>query len=219
MSTGTTPIFPDYADVTIPTTIAPLNFKVNSESSKVKAIFQAKDVKLEIMGMEREIMIAPQKWRNLIENAEDRPIKVTVFSSNNGEWEEHYSFKINISSDPIDPYLVYRLIEPGYELWHKMGIYQRSLSDFKETVVYENENTGHNCVNCHTPNNRNPEEFLLHMRAKHSGTILAKDGIIKKLNTNYSDKIKGLVYPSWHPNGEYIAFSVNDTKQTFHAND
>lgn len=219
LSTGTTPIFPDYADVTIPATIAPLNFKVNSESSKVKAVFQAKEVKLEVMGIDREIMIAPQKWSNLIENAGEKPIKITVFVSKDGEWEEHYGFKINISKDAIDPYLVYRLIEPGYELWHKMGIYQRNLSDFKETVVYENENTGHNCVNCHTPNNRKPDEFLLHMRAKHGGTILVKDGIVKKLNTNYTEKIKGLVYPSWHPNGEYIAFSVNDTKQTFHAND
>jgi len=31
--------------------------------------------------------------------------------------------------------------------------------------------------------------------------------------------MSALVYPSWHPSGKYIAFSVNDTKLAFHIND
>ena len=34
---------------------------------------------------------------------------------------------LNVAADPVDPYLVYRLIEPGYALWNKMGIYQRGM--------------------------------------------------------------------------------------------
>ena len=47
-------------------------------------------------------------------------------------------------------YLAYRLIEPGYELWNQMGIYQRNLEDYKQSPIMENKYSGQNCMNCHS---------------------------------------------------------------------
>ena len=51
------------------------------------------------------------------------------------------------------------------------------------------------------------------------GTILVDGDKIEKLNTKTKETISALVYPSWHPSGKYVAFSVNTTKQAFHLND
>ena len=37
------------------------------------------------------------------------------------------------------------MIEPGYELWNKMGIYQRHITDYEQTPIIENSLTNHNC--------------------------------------------------------------------------
>ena len=42
---------------------------------------------------------------------------------------------------------------------------------------------------------------------------------VEKLNTKTDKTISNLVYPYWHPEGRYIAFSVNRTFQSFHAAD
>lgn len=57
------------------------------------------------------------------------------------------------------------------------------------------------------------------MRETFPGTILVDGDKIEKLNTKTKETISPLVYPSWHPSGKYVAFSVNTTKQAFHLND
>ena len=57
------------------------------------------------------------------------------------------------------------------------------------------------------------------MRETYPGTLLIDGDKIEKLNTKTEQTISSLVYPSWHPSGKYVAFSVNNTKQGFHAND
>ena len=119
----------------------------------------------------------------------------------------------------MDSYLAYRLIEPGYELWNQMGIYQRNLEDYKQSPIMENKYSGQNCMNCHSFCMQNPDKMLFHMRDKYSGTYLIDGDKIEKLNTKTDQTISPLVYPSWHPSGKYVAFSVNQTSQSFHAND
>ena len=38
-----------------------------------------------------------------------------------GKWTRYADIKDTISNEPIDEYLVYRLLYPGYELWNEMG--------------------------------------------------------------------------------------------------
>jgi len=64
---------------------------------------------------------------------------------------------------------------------------------------------------------QDPEQMLFHMRDAHAATFILRNGTIEKLNTKTPQTISFLVYPSWHPSGKYVAFSVNKTGQVFHA--
>ena len=74
-------------------------------------------------------------------------------------------------------------------------------------------------MNCHSFCMQNPEKMLFHMRETYSCTLLIDGDRVEKLNTKTDQTLSPLVYPSWHPSGKYVAFSVNKTKQAFHMND
>lgn len=206
-------IYPDYEGVTVPPNIAPLSFMIHTKEKEVKTVLHVSGYSVSVKG--KEVSVSPRKWKKLLLSGDT--IRVDIFNCKEGEWKPFHSFPICVSKDEIDPYITYRLIAPGYEVWNRMGIYQRCLSSYDESPIYENNTATHYCVNCHTTNQGNPEQFLFHQRP--GGTILAKDGVIKKLNTHYNDKVQSLVYPSWHPSGDYIAFSVNKTVQSIHSCD
>ena len=208
-------IFPDYRNVTIPVDIAPLSFYVNlpEVNENVQVLLCTRTKQLNRRG--KEVRFSSLEWRELVTS--DSVMNVYIQKKTDHLWNCVDSFKIYISSDPIDPYLSYRLIEPGYEVWGNMGIYQRCLANYEEDAIFENSRVKEICVNCHATNQGNPEEYIFHQRPKPAGTILVKDGVVSKLNTDYSEKIKTLVYPSWHSSGKYIAFSVNKTVQAVHS--
>lgn len=61
--------------------------------------------------------------------------------------------------------------------------------------------------------------MLFHVRmTENAGTYIWSNGEMDKLNTKTPQTISPLVYPSWHPSGKYVAFSVNGTELTFYAN-
>jgi hypothetical protein len=122
---------------------------------------------------------------------------------------------MKVSSDPIDNYISYRLIPPGYEGWKEMGIYQRDLETFEETAIIENKSTNYNCINCHSYCMQEPDKMLFHVRSEFDGMILIQERNIEKINTKTDSTIGPFVYPYWHPSGKYIAFSVNKTMQNF----
>lgn len=43
------------------------------------------------------------------------------------------------------------------------------------------------------------------------------DGKREMLDTKTDSTLSAGVYPYWHPSGKYIAYSVNNTRQSFHA--
>jgi Tol biopolymer transport system component len=55
------------------------------------------------------------------------------------------------------------------------------------------------------------------MRGEHGGTIIYKDHKLSKINTKTSQTLANGMYPAWHPSGKYIAFSVNNIVQSYHA--
>lgn len=213
-------IFPDYVDVTIPSEIAPLRFKlrhapeeaiVSISCGEEKIVCEASD--------EKGFLIDEKQWNEMLEASVGKELEVKVYEKKGDHWQMYLPFHWSVSSDSMDSYLVYRLLEPGYEIWNEMGIYQRRLADFEETAIISNHLTGHNCINCHSFPNQDPNQMVLHMRGKGGGTYLFQSGDITKLNGKVSEKIPSLVYPSWHPSGDYIAFSTNQTRQAFHFND
>lgn len=209
-------IFPDYREVTIPFNIAPLNFKMkkNAEAIAVQ-IENSKGEKIQVKG-KMHVEIPARKWADLLSESKNEKIKLKVFAKEKGKWTEYAPFSISVSADPIDHGLAYRLIAPGYEVYSKMGIYQRELGTYRQDAIIENTLLTGSCVNCHSFRQTNPDDMSLHIRGKKGGTVLMNNGEVKLLNTKTPKTISNFVYPFWHPKGDYVAYSVNKTKQVFH---
>ena len=211
-------IYPDYKEVTIPVNVAPLNFGLRDAVEDAVAVFSFQEHSISVWLKDSTFQIPLKAWKELLQQAKGKSLEVSVSVNEEGKWMGYKAFDIYVASEPMDAYLAYRKIAPGYELWKNMGIYQRNLETFDESPVLENRQTNQNCMNCHSFCNRQADRFLFHMRQKLGGTYLVKDGTVEKLNTETPETISSLVYPSWHPEGRFVAFSTNITKQFFHPN-
>ncbi len=211
-------IEPDYSAVTIPSNLAPLNFRINHTSGKYIARFYDNEgTDFLISSADGNIMIPQKKWKRLISTSGSKDIFIDILGKTESGWEKFNTITNHVVSDPVDRYLVYRLIEPGYETWNKMGIYQRDIETFGETPVMLNSVSGGNCMNCHSFSNNNSNTMMLHLRGENAGTIIYRDQKLVKINTKTDSTIAAGVYPNWHPSGGYIAYSVNNIVQSFHA--
>jgi len=211
-------IYPDYKEVTIPANIAPLNMSLTGLEDAQLIIEDETGASFQVQLRKGAFDIPQDKWSQLLNENKGKKIKLTVCKPIEGKWQALTPFYIYIAQEPIDKYIAYRLIPPDYELWNKMGIYQRNLESFDESAIYENTIGDYNCANCHSFQSGDPKQFMFHTRETHPGTLVFKNGQIEKLNTKTDKTISFLVYPYWHPDGRYIAFSVNSTRQAFHAN-
>ena len=182
------PIFPDYTEVTVPEGIAPLAFRM-ADGRKFRA---------EQRRSGDTLWTTVRAWRR----GERRGTR-------------YAPFPIYVSHDPVDPYIAYRLIEPGYESWHNMGIYQRELASYDETPVVTNRANNLGCVNCHTFQGGSPERMLFHARGRGGGTVFADGGRVSVLNLSEVGPHRQGTYPAWHPGGRYVVFSSNTTRQCF----
>lgn len=212
-------IFPDYKGVVIPVNIAPLDFNVQGVSgSRLMLVVEGGDESFSVKGKDGCFEIPSGKWSSLLEKSQGHDIKFTVCQKEGKQWIAYKPFSMTVSPDKIDQWVAYRLIAPGYGLWNKMGIYQRNLESYDQSPIYENKMTDNNCVNCHSFRMQDPSKMVFHMRARHGGTVYVDGKEVTALNTKTPETISALVYPYWHPSGDYIAFSNNATKQAFFSN-
>ena len=211
-------INPDYTDLTIPFNIAPLNFAIEETGDAyfVEIGNQAKTF-IQISSSDGIIKIPEKKWKQFLAENKNGQIYFTVSVKKDGKWQQYQSFVNDISEAPVDPYLYYRLLYPGYESWTEISIMQRSMESFKERTVVENNVVDQNCVNCHSFNQQNPDDFMFHMRGSMGGTYFVSDGELEKFNLKTREMENGAVYPRWHPSGRYVAFSSNKVVQQFHS--
>ena len=219
-------LFPDYQDITVPTNIAPLNFMIKDSSATEYVVhFQGQaeaDAKEILVAGDEDgkIMIDSVEWRSLLVANKGTFIKVSVYANQPSGWVKHPDYNLHVAEEPIDPYLSYRLIEPGYELYRQLGLYQRNMTNWDVHTIYENnrsyEEKNNHCINCHNYKNYSTQDMLFHVRANHGGTIVIQDGKAKKVQIKDSTIITAGVYPSWHPTKDLVAFSTNKTGQTFH---
>lgn len=209
-------IYPDYVNVTIPYNIAPLNFRMKDKCSRIEVTISGKTGKI-IIRSEDRISIPIRRWKRFLKEQKGDSLEVNVTALSGGNWKKFKSFSWHISEDAIDPFLSYRLIEPGYEVWHKLQICQRDLESFEETVIVDNNLIDGGCVNCHTYSKQDPSLSFFHLRHKNGGTMIQKNGKIRKLNTATDSTISAGVYGYWHPGGRFIAFSTNVIIPEFHS--
>ena len=208
-------IFPDYVGITVPTCIAPLNFMVEG-ATHMKAVFRhGNGSSLSVEGKDH-IDIPLKKWHELAKEKGELQVEVECWSKQNPDGIRYKPFQIFLSEDEIDSWVAYRHIPPGYEAWHDMGIYQRNLTNFEVEPLVENSQNNGGCVNCHAFLHADPNNFMFHARGKGGGTIVCRNGQMEKVDIK---KIGGKhgSYNYWHPSGRFIAFSSNNTHQSFYG--
>ncbi|MDR1860998.1 MAG: hypothetical protein LBR06_08795 [Bacteroidales bacterium] len=208
-------MFPDYADVTVPCNIAPLNFRING-IDRHRTWFVAGRDSFVVTGRS-EVTIPLRKWKRLLAtHHNNEQLFMKIYAEKDGRRFRYPPVAVTIAPDSVDSYFVYRLVDPCYH-WGHLGIYQRDLSSFAVTPVLTNSLTDGNCMNCHSFCQNNPRKMLLHLRAENAGTLFVNNGKTTKVNTKVKNNVSAGVYPRWHPDGRYVAFSVNMTLQLFHS--
>lgn len=212
------PIYPDYTGVTIPVGIAPLNFNaVGEDVQTVDVVVKgSKGGEMHVNGDYADFDI--EDWHRLLLQNKGGRLTLTVCMERQGKWTQYKDFNISVSPYALDEWgLTYRRIAPGYEVYSKMGLYQRCLANFDEQAIIENTQTTGQCYNCHTANRTNPDQFTFHVRGEHGATMIQQQGKREWLQAK-NDSIGGsMVYPYWHPTGRYCAYSTNQTRQGFHV--
>jgi hypothetical protein len=181
-------IFPDYVGVTVPEGMAELRFQMADGRAFKAETTREGDV----------------QW-----------VTVKAWEKGARTGTAYKPFPIYISQDAIDPYIAYRLIEPGYESWHDISICQRDLSGFRESRIVDNRANNKGCINCHTFYGGDPQKMLFHARGAGGGTVFVSGDEVKLINLAAIGPGKQGTYPAWHPGGRYIAFSSNTTRQVF----
>lgn len=213
-------IYPDYTGVIIPVNIAPLNFCMADERALLidAVITDRQGNSIHSQG-EESLDFDIDEWHNMLDINRGDKLTVTVSAKYEDGWHTYRPFFIYVSNDSIDYGICYRLIEPGYEVWSKMGIYERDLSSFSERALIENTQF-EGCVNCHSFNRGNSADMSIHIRGPHGATLLRSNGSdFAAYNTKTDESLGFCVYPYWHPSGRYIAYSTNATSQVFHGSD
>lgn len=190
---GYPPIFPDYVGVTVPEGMARLTFRM-ADGRRFKESRKVED------GVE---------W-----------ITVSAWKKGDKRGVTYKPFPVYRSKDPIDPYIVYRLIAPGYQSWPSVSITQRELASYKETdIVSSQAGSVSGCMNCHTFYKGDPSRMILHARGPGGGTVFVDGDNVRLQNIATLGPKRQGTYPAWHPGGRYIAFSTNNTHQSFTISD
>lgn len=209
-------IFPDYVGVTVPENICPMNFSV-PESEHVRAIVENdRGEALDVSGSDH-VEMPLNRWHCLLKGTQEVKVTVSAWNQEHPDGVTYKPFTINIAKEEIDPWITYRLLPPGYEGWNHMGIYQRNIECFDVEPIIVNAQNNDGCVNCHSFANYSPRDFTFHARGDNGGTIVMRDGKMRKVDIKAMSKGRHGSYNIWHPSKRYIAFSSNSTHQSFYG--
>jgi hypothetical protein len=202
---GRTPqIHPDFSGAVIPPNIAPLNFLIRDDGSLYVVRIRSQHGRpIEVERRSGTIAIPEKPWHELLDaNRGGRlEFEVSLRPNGGGAWQRFDTFGCTIAPDDIDGYLAYRRIHPVHSAWRDMGIYQRDLHSFGESVILTGEYFGGGCVNCHTFCNNRTETMLVSTRSKEykNAATIVHDGIVEKVDATFG-------YSAWHPSGKILVF-------------
>ena len=210
-------IYPDYIGVTVPENIAPLNFLLRDSCDAILAVASFGDYEVKSHKKGNEAIFDLKEWKKLMEKAAGKSIDVTVTALLADNWVKYKAFNINVSSDKIDPYLSYRLIEPDYEIFSRLQIMERNIEDFSERVLCDYNTVGNRCMNCHTHAPGDGNLSFFYVRGEGGGMILNDHGKLRMPDIKTPDMVSGSVYAQFDPTGRYIVFSTNVIIPAFHS--
>lgn len=215
-------IRPDYSGAVVPPNIGPLNFMIQENGSAYRVrIHSTRGRTIEISSRSPKIVIPQRPWRQLLEKNRGEQLTSEVLvkpaasdstSKAAMRWDRFKPFENQIATEDIDGFLVYRKIHPAAGAWGSMGIYQRNLEDFDESLILNNGYFADGCLNCHTFRNNRTDKMLIGIRSAKYGSsaLLIADEEVNKIGTKFG-------YCSWHPSGKVVAYSINKVTQFFHS--
>jgi len=127
-------------------------------------------------------------------------------------WRRFQTISNSIAREGIDDTLVYRLMRPVYTEWNQIGIYQRCLETYEQSLVMHNRSFGSGCLNCHSFVGNDPNLLTIGLRSQIYGdaTLLACSGTVTKIGAKWG-------YTAWHPSGRLAVYSINKVRQFYHA--
>jgi len=216
-------IHPDYNNAVIPPNIAPLNFMIDEAAKKyhVEIYDEENDNKISITSSSSKIKIPQKKWATLLSNNKGKKIFFDIYTKQNSKklWTKFKTTENTIAEEEIDRYVVYRKMEALYTKHQAIGIYQRDLTNFSEKPIVRGkgfrrpfDTSSGGCVNCHSFCENNGNKMALAFRDSKFGydELITIDGKIEKIGTKFG-------YPTWHPSGKMITYSINKVFQFFHS--
>ena len=137
-------ITPDYKDVTIPPNIAPLDFQTEIKEATCLIISDELGNSFQVHAKEGLFTIPIGKWKALLQKNKSKSLTLTVCKKEGNKWKSYNPFNIHVAEEEADPYIAYRLLVSCYGQWNRMGIYQRNISNFDQSPIYENSLTDYN---------------------------------------------------------------------------
>ena len=208
-------IRPDYCRTVIPPNIAPLNFRVQENGSHYYVKIYSKQGKpIEIFSRTPNIVIPQNSWHKLLDMNRGEKLCFDVFVKKKSDrWDRFSPITSKIAHEPIDGFLIYRKFHPTTHLINgRMGIYQRNLQNFNESLILDNRYYKRGCLNCHAFCGNHTDKMLIGIRSREYGSsaLLIEDGVVNKVGTKFT-------YTSWHPSGRLVAYSLNKVRQFFHS--
>lgn len=216
---GMPAIYPDYTDIVVPPNIAPLNFEIDLPGTEYVTRISSPSGKDMVAGG-KSVRWNLTEWHRMLEESKGKELEYEIYvKDESGIWKK-YQFANRVAEEEIDRYVNYRLIEPLYTQFGDLSICQRDLSNWDETVVFNN--TGNSipdrqfCINCHVPrNNYKDGASQIHVRIYNGGTLIMAGDSIVKVNMKCDSTLTSGVYTAWHPTEDLIAYSTNETRQMF----
>jgi hypothetical protein len=205
-------IKPDYSGVTIPANIAPLNFTVTEEGSRYFVeIYSSKGATISVSSKNGEIRIPLKAWKSLLEANRGEKLFYDIYIRKD-QWRRYKRIENIIAKEDIDSYIAYRLLGPVRSHWGEMGIYQRNLENYKQSLVMRNKTFSDDCMNCHSFLNNSTDSMFIGTRSKKYGsaTLHINGDRIEKIGTRFG-------YTAWHPSGKLAAYSTYKVTQFFHT--
>lgn len=213
---------PEYRGATYPANIAAPAFRLEAEGAKDFQVEVGREGENPVICVSADseggVSLPLKKWRKLLDESRGGNIYFRISADFDGRRLAAPDVLSPISENPIDGYLCYRLLYPGYELWTAIGIYERDLSNYEQTPILENKDFDQQCVNCHNFSSNSPEQgMMIHVRGAQGGTLISREGKVEKINSRFIGANHGATYPGWSRDGRFIAFSANDVGQVFHS--
>lgn len=207
-------MFPEYDGITIPCNIAPLNFRIDG-TARIAVNVKGSAGEYAFKSRGPLFKFPAGKWKHMLETEKGGTLKVDITYRCVGRGHAGVrSLEWTVSTDSIDRFLSYRLIEPAYEVWSGIQVVERDMESFSTRLTGENRNAGNCCMNCHTSNGAGTS--FMHLRGANGGTVLNREGRLVKLNTK-TESTGNTVYGDISPDGRYGVFTAADIKFAIHS--